>query len=410
MTDVIYQTFRLTAKCSPSQHRRLAEVFGMCTVMYNALVESWRGSYGWWCEDNNRETDRYLSPSRYDLFGMLTGVRADLSEWSALSVKVGRGVICRFERATRSFCDRCREGKTPGYPRLEPRRRWRSVEIPDPSVSMVSPPATSRNRSDRWWRLEVKGMPRLRFDDRNWRLASALGIGSEIAELRVVVTPLRTEVHVVCRRSRPDDVPDVAVLRPVGLDKGLKFRLTTSDGERVDARVVDRQAIRCRQRLVSRGRRGSRSRVSKVESLTRVWRRQGERVRQADFRLAHRLVSEHDAVIVEDLAVGNMLRSRLWSRKMSEQRWAAFDAVLEYKAWKSGIRFEKVNPSSTSTDCSTCGHRQRMPLSARTFECGSCGLVLDRDHNAARNICAPGASSPDREKTSRRHGRDISPW
>ena len=95
-------------------------------------------------------------------------------------------------------------------------------------------------------------------------------------------------------------------------------------------------------------------------------------------------------MIVEDLAVGNMLRSRLWSRNMSEQRWAAFDAVLEYKAWKAGIRFEKVNPSNTSTDCSTCGHRQRMPMSARTFECGSCGLVLDRDHNAARNICARG--------------------
>ena len=79
-------------------------------------------------------------------------------------------------------------------------------------------------------------MPRLRFVDRNWRLAAALGNGSEIAELRVVFNPLSTEVHVVCRRSRPDDVPDVAVLKPVGLDKGLKFRLTTSDRERVDAR------------------------------------------------------------------------------------------------------------------------------------------------------------------------------
>ena len=183
------------------------------------------------------------------------------------------------------------EGNIPGYPRFKPRRRWRSVEIPDPSVSMVSPPATSRNRSERWWRLEVKGLPRLRFDDRNWRLAAALGNGSEIAELRVVVTPLRTKVHVVCRRPRPDDVPDVAVLKPVGLDKGLKFRLTTSDGERVDARVVDWPGDTLQAETCQPGQARIAVPGVEVESLTRVWRRQGERERQADFPLAHRFVS-----------------------------------------------------------------------------------------------------------------------
>ena len=151
--------------------------------------------------------------------------------------------------------------------------------------------------------------------------------------------------------------------------------------------------------------------MSNVEALALVWRREGEQVRQADFRLAHRLVSEHDAVVVEDLAVVNMVRSRLWSRNMSEQASASVDAVLEYKAWKAGIRFEKVNPSNTSTDCSTCGHRHRMPLSAVSSECGGCGLVFDRGHNAARNICARGPPFP---PTGRRRaggtGRYISPW
>ena len=145
------------------------------------------------------------------------------------------------------------------------------------------------------------------------------------------------------------------------------------------------------------------TRVSKVESLARVWRRETERARQADFRLAHRFVSEHDAVIVEDLAVANMLRSRLWSRKMSEQRWASFDAVLEYKAWKSDIRFEKVNPSNTSTDCSTCdiGRGCRCPQERSSVAAAGWSSTGTTTQPATY---ASEAYSPDQKKASRGTG------
>ena len=75
---------------------------------------------------------------------------------------------------------------------------------------------------------------------------------------------------------------------------------------------------------------------------------------------------------------------------MTEQRWGAFDLILEHKAEKAGVPYVKVNPSHTSTDCSRCGHRQPMPLGTRVYRCGHCRLDLCRDVNAARNICARG--------------------
>ena len=400
-----FQTFRMTAKCSPSQHRRLGVVFGMCAEMYNALLESWKGGRRWWLKHHNPDTEKQPSVSYAELCRLLTGVRADHPEWAAVSVTVGRGVIRRFERATHSFYKRCWEGKKkPGFPRFTPRSRWRSVEIPDPTASMICAPGQRGNGSDRWWRLRVKGLPQLRFVDRQHRLATALGTGSEIVELRVVATPIRVEVHVVCRHPHaPDsDVEPAPAERPVGLDKGLKSRIATSDGEHIPPRVVDRTRIRRAQRRVARAEKRSRSRQKKVAHLARLWRHDKERAIQADFRLAHRFVTSYDAVMVEDLRVAAMLKTKMFSKKMSEQRWTALDAVLEYKAGKAGIWHEKVDPSNTTTDCSECGHRQPMPLSVRVFDCGSCELVLNRDHNAARNVCARG--------TYPQQGEGDKPW
>ena len=95
-----------------------------------------------------------------------------------------------------------------------------------------------------------------------------------------------------------------------------------------------------------------------------------------------------------------MLRSKLFSHKLAQQRWVAFDQILEHKAGKAGIRYAKVDPANTSTDCSACGHRQPMPLGVRVYDCDSCGMVTDRDVNAARNICARAGWPWDREGAS----------
>ena len=84
----------------------------------------------------------------------------------------------------------------------------------------------------------------------------------------------------------------------------------------------------------------------------------------------------------------------LWGRKVSDLGFAEFMSILEAKADQRGkkvIRIDRFDPSSQT--CSVCGHRQRITLSERRFVCLSCDSVMDRDHNAARNIKSWGINS-----------------
>ena len=81
-----------------------------------------------------------------------------------------------------------------------------------------------------------------------------------------------------------------------------------------------------------------------------------------------------------------MVRNRRLAKSISDAGWAQFRTILECKAAYAGKRVFAVPPRYTSQDCSGCGTRVPKSLSVRTHVCPSCGLALDRDENAARNI------------------------
>ena len=114
------------------------------------------------------------------------------------------------------------------------------------------------------------------------------------------------------------------------------------------------------------------------------------------WQLAHRLCDDNDTLIFEDLNLNGM--KRLWGRKVSDLGFASFLKKLEWVAQKRGkqvLYIDRYEP--TSKVCSSCGNMQDMPLRKRVFECGECGLVLDRDHNAALNLKRAGIARVLRE-------------
>ena len=102
------------------------------------------------------------------------------------------------------------------------------------------------------------------------------------------------------------------------------------------------------------------------------------------------------AIVVEDLNAAGMVRNRRLARALSDAALGGFIDMIRYKSLHAGVPFHKADRWYPSTKtCSGCGAVQRIPLNVRTYRC-ACGLVLDRDLNAARNLASVVAvSSPE---------------
>jgi putative transposase len=104
------------------------------------------------------------------------------------------------------------------------------------------------------------------------------------------------------------------------------------------------------------------------------------------------LVRSADMIVIEDLAVRNMIRNRSLARAISDCGWGEFRRQLDYKCQRYGrdlVVIGRWYPSSKT--CSACGHLlAELSLSTRHWTCPSCGSRHDRDINAAKNILAAG--------------------
>src|SRR5262249_1508447 len=103
-------------------------------------------------------------------------------------------------------------------------------------------------------------------------------------------------------------------------------------------------------------------------------------------KAASALVKSSDFIAYEDLKIANLVKNHRLAKSISDASWGLFLSWVRYYGWLHGIPMVAVPPQFTSQDCSGCGERVQKSLSMRTHVCPSCGLVLDRDHNAARNI------------------------
>lgn len=112
--------------------------------------------------------------------------------------------------------------------------------------------------------------------------------------------------------------------------------------------------------------------------------------RDDTHQLTSRLVAEHDVIVIEDLHVAGMLRNRRLARHIAGAAWAEIRRQLTYKTERAGARLVVADRwFASSKTCSGCGTaKAKLPLSERTFVCLACGIVLDRDENAARNLAA----------------------
>ena len=359
--------YRCRAYPDQAQQQVLARTFGCVRVVWNRTLAARRARYA--AEGTGTSyaaTDRALTAMKKD------PELAFLSEVS--SVPLQQALRHQHQAFAAFFAKRAR------YPRFKSRRGRQCAHYTRSAFTLRGGAL----------RLAKTGAP-LRF---TWSWPD-IDLGA-LAPVMVIVSREpdgRWYVTFTLETAGPEPLPTSG--HAVGVDLGVKDFAVTSDGDRIaNPRHLARRArnLARYQRRLARCRKGSANRAKAAAKVARAHRK--VRHARADFlhRASTRLVRQNDLIVIENLAVANMIRNRHLARAICDCGWGEFRRQLEYKCQRYGRRLVVIDrwyPSSKT--CAACGHLlAELSLSARHWTCPSCCARHDRDINAAKNILAAG--------------------
>ncbi|MFF2556795.1 IS607 family element RNA-guided endonuclease TnpB [Nocardia sp. NPDC058058] len=284
-----------------------------------------------------------------------------------------------------------REGPAMDFPRYKTKSSAMSCRFTTGAIGLAT--------DCRHVRLPRIGLVRSHESTR--KLARHLRLGS--ARIRAATVSLRAGrwfVSFSVEVERVDSVPAQPDL-VVGVDLGIQSLAMLSDGTIVpNPRHLDAATRRIRRLQRQAARRCGRDKrlqsapskrwLESQKRLARAHARVANARRDALHKLTTRLATSFGTIAIEDLNVIGMLANRRLARSIGDVGWGEFRRQLEYKANWNGAQVHVADrwyPSSKM--CSTCGAvKPKLSLRDRTYCCDRCGLVIDRDLNAARNLAA----------------------
>ena len=192
--------------------------------------------------------------------------------------------------------------------------------------------------------------------------------------------------------------PTVSEGKIYGIDLGLKHFAVVTDGENVSKYdnpkhlAKHEKNLKRKQKKLARKQKGSKSRNKYRQVVAALYERVSNSRQDFLHKLSHKLVSDSQAVIVENLHVKGMVRNHKLAKAISDAGWGTFTNFLAYKLERKGAKLVEIDrwfPSSKL--CSNCFYQvSEMPLDVREWTCPNCGTDHDRDGNAAINIRAEG--------------------
>lgn len=188
--------------------------------------------------------------------------------------------------------------------------------------------------------------------------------------------------------------------RAVGVDRGVKTSAVVADAQgQVVAELPGSRALRDRlrqvkrlQRAVSRAQNGSANRRKAIARLGLAHAAAANIRADSLHTFTARLSRTHGVVVVEDLKTANLMRNHALAGAIADQGWGELARQLQYKTLRHGGHLIVADRwFASSKTCSACGAvRPKLTLAERTYHCDDCGLIDDRDANAAANLAAWG--------------------
>jgi putative transposase len=351
-----------------AQDAALRETLERLRELYNAALQHRRDAY----------RKRGEGVSAYGQMRELAGVREVRPEYAEIHTHLLQDALTRLDRAYRAFFRRVKAGETPGFPRFKGRGRYRTFTFKD---------AANHNGV----RLLAGGKRVKLAGIGNVKVKLHRPVGGRIKQASVSLDgDGHWYIAFACADVPARPLPPLDT--SVGIDVGITTFAALSDGAMVDnprPYEMAQRSLATAQRRVSRRKRGSKRRRKAVDLLAK----QSARVQRVrlDFhhKTAHAIVQRFGSIAVEDLNIRGLARMRL-AKQVHDAGWAQFTTILANKAESAGREFYRVDPRGTSQECSGCQERVPKGLRVRVHACPHCGLVLDRDVNAAVNVQARG--------------------
>jgi putative transposase len=315
----------------------------------------------------------------------LTEIRAAFPEYGEVPVHVLQNALLRLDRAFENFFRRCKERKAgkkvkAGFPRFKARNHYRSLTCPD-KYDYV------RNGD-----LHFPKIGRIRME-----MHRPLPDG---AIIKTCTISKKVDGWYV---SFSLDVPATAKLAhtgpDVGIDVGLTSFATLSTGRKIEypkyLRIAER-GLKKAQRVLSRRKKGSKRREKQRRKVALLHCDIAHKRENFQWQLSTELSKEFSAIYAEgNLNIKGMVQNHCLAKSISDSSWGSYLTKQAHAVVKTGARFVGVDARWTTKTCSCCGWIWEAMTWEPVFQCEKCGLVLDRDVNAARNILKIGRDTPE---------------
>jgi putative transposase len=348
------------------QVTKLNDTLDECRWLYNHLLEMRKTAY---------ERDG-LSLTCFQQQSTFPVLKQEHPSLAIVHSQVLQNVAVRIDLAFKAFFRRCKAGEKPGFPRFKGTDRYDSFTFPQSGFSLTHDGRVTLSK--------IGSVKMVYHRPLKGKMKTCTIHKSRTGKWYVCVS-----VECEPQRLEPRDTQ-------VGIDVGLTTFATLSTGEAIaNPRFFrkEEKALAKVQRKHSKLTKGTPERKKHRQVVARVHERIRFRRDNFTHQESRQIVDRFGVICVEDLHVNRMVHHHCLAKSISDAAWSAFFSQLSAKAEEAGRRFIKVNPAYTSQDCSRCYHRQKMPLSERTYHCPCCLLSIDRDLNAALNICAVGRHS-----------------
>lgn len=336
-------TYKFRLYPNKEQENKLLNVLDICKWTYNFFLSKWD------------ETDKI--PSQYKLQAMLPIMKEEKPELKTVNSKTIQMVLFQLYNNLKVLSKLKKNGRRVG--KLRYKKYLKSFILNQSGFKFIK----TDKRLDKLYISKVGDIP--------------IRIHRMIEEKikQVIVKQYKSgEWYALISVNREVSIITRTIEKIIGLDMGIKFFLSDSDGRQIENPKFYKKTleqIKIEQRKLSRKKRGSQNRKKEILRLAKLYQRLTNQRDDFLHKLSRYYVDTYDLIAIEDLNIKGMAKNHHLAQSILDASWSKFFGMLSYKAESAGKIVTKVNPRGTSKE-----HKY--------------GEEIDRDYNASINILERG--------------------